>query len=52
MPVHEVKKKGKVVGYQWGSQKIYSIAKLGIKRAKTLAQKQGKAIYLSGWRGD
>lgn len=45
MPVHSVKNAmGKTVGYQWGkSGKIY--------RTKEEAEKQGRAIYASGYKG-
>lgn len=42
MPVHAVKKNGKIVGYQWGSQKVY--------KKKADAEKQGRAIRASGWK--
>lgn len=42
MPVHTVKKNGKVVGYQWGNQKVYP--------TKAQAEAQGKAIHASGWK--
>lgn len=40
MPVHEVKKDGKVVGYQYGkSGKVY--------KSKADAEKQGRAVKAS-----
>ena len=50
MPVKEVKRKGKLFGFQWGSHKIYPIWKYGKIKAKKLATKQGVAAYMSGWR--
>lgn len=43
MPVHEVRNKsGQVIGYRWGKTgKIY--------RSKEKAEKQGRAIYASGY---
>lgn len=47
MPVHPVRKKGQVVGYQWGtSGKIYTG-----KDAKEKAAAQGRAAYASGYKG-
>lgn len=47
MPVHAVKKNGKIVGYQWGkSGKIYRG-----KDAKKKAAAQGRAAYAHGYRG-
>lgn len=46
MPVHPVKKNGKVVGYQWGhSGKVYSGT-----NAKGKATAQGRAAYANGYR--
>lgn len=44
MPVHEVRNKsGRIIGYRWGrSGKIY--------RKKEDADRQGRAIYASGYR--
>lgn len=42
MPVHPVRRNGRIVGYQWGkSGKVY--------KSKKQAQKQGRAIYASGY---
>lgn len=43
MPVHEVRNKsGKTIGYRWGqSGKLY--------RKRELAERQGRAIYASGY---
>jgi len=43
MPVHKVTKKGKTVGFQWGSSgKVY--------RTREAAERQARAVYASGWR--
>lgn len=46
MPIKEVKKDKKVIGYQWGdSGKLYTIIKYGKKGAFSKAKKQGQAIH-------
>lgn len=45
MPVHKVIKDGRTIGYQWGETgKVY--------RTKAQAERQARAIYASGYRGD
>lgn len=52
MPINEVKKNGKVVGYRWGkSGKVYLKSKYGCKKAKEMAAKQAQAAYASGYKG-
>ena len=47
MPVHPVIKNGKIIGYQWGkSGKVYRG-----KSGKKKAEEQGRAVYLSGYKG-
>ncbi|MFW9949857.1 MAG: hypothetical protein ACFFKA_07015 [Candidatus Thorarchaeota archaeon] len=47
MPVHSVRKNGKIVGYQWGNHgKIYRG-----KDARKKAGKQGAAAHASGYKG-
>lgn len=46
MPVHPVKKNGKVIGYQWGHHgKVYKG-----KDAKKKAAKQGQAAHAHGYK--
>lgn len=47
MPTHPIKRKGKIVGYQWGKhgKKYYG------KGAKKKAERQGRAIRSSGYKG-
>lgn len=49
MPVHAVKRKGKLIGYQWGGGKVYLISVHGKKRARELAAAQGAAARASGY---
>jgi len=50
MPVHEVLKNGKLIGYQWGNKgKIYLISSYGKEQAKMKANKQGEAAYANGY---
>lgn len=52
MPVYQIKKQGKLYGFQWGHHgKIYEIARYGVKKAKELSEQQARAIYASGYRG-
>jgi len=47
MPVHPVREKGHIIGYQWGgSGKIYRG-----EDAKKKAEAQGRAAYAHGYRG-
>lgn len=47
MPVREVRRKGKIIGYKWGKTgKLYRG-----KGAKGKAYKQGAAVRHSGWKG-
>ena len=41
MPVNVVKKNGKIIGYRWGSGKVY--------KTKAKAEAQGRAVYASGY---
>ena len=51
MPVRPITKNGKTIGYRWGKTgKLYTIKKYGKRKAKTLSQKQAKAIYASGYK--
>ena len=51
MPVRAITKNGKIIGYRWGKTgKLYTISKYGKRKAKTLSQKQAKAIYASGYK--
>ena len=43
--------KGKIIGYRWGHQKIYHRAKYSLLGAKALADRQGRAVFASGYRG-
>jgi len=52
MPVKEVRKDRKIIGYKWDkSGKVYKISEYGKKRAKEKAIKQGVAIKSSGYKG-
>ena len=51
MPTKPIYRKGKLIGYRWGSSgKLYSIDHYGKIIAKSLANKQGQAIHASGWQ--
>jgi len=51
MPMHKVKKKGKIIGYRWGSRgKLYTIAKFGKNKAYKKAVEQAKAVYAGGYK--
>lgn len=51
MPINEVKKNGKVIGYKWGkSGKVYLKSKYGCKKAREMAAKQAQAAYASGYK--
>jgi hypothetical protein len=51
MPTKPVYRKGKLIGYRWGkSGKLYLVSKYGKKKARNLANKQGQAIYASGYK--
>lgn len=51
MPIKEVKKQGKVVGYKYGnSGKLYLVSKFGKCKAKKMAEEQMKAMYASGYK--
>jgi len=51
MPVHEVHKSGKVIGFRWGkSGKLYLISEYGKEKAYALAVAQGRAVHASGWK--
>ena len=53
MPVHDVRKDGKLIGYRYGKAgKLYLVSKYGRIRAKMLAFKQGAAISHSQERRD
>lgn len=48
MPVHPVRKKGKIIGWQWGGHgKIYKG-----KDARKKAGEQGAAAHASGYKGE
>lgn len=48
MPVMEIKKKGRTIGFRWGKGgKTYLIGKYGKKRSRNLALRQGRAIKAS-----
>jgi len=51
MPIYEIKKKGKLIGYKWGKTgKLYIIKKYGKKKAYNNALKQAQAIYAGGYK--
>ena len=51
MPVHPVRRKGRLVGYKWGrSGKLYTTRKYGKAGARKRAEKQATAIRKSGWK--
>lgn len=51
MPTKPIKRKGKIIGYKWGnSGTIYRLSKYGVVGAKSMASKQGAAVYASGWK--
>lgn len=48
MPARPVKRKGRVVGYRWGSKgKLYPVSRHGKTGALNLAKRQGRAIHAS-----
>ena len=48
MPVNKVYYNNVLFGYRWGdSGKVYTLAKYGVKRAKSSAATQGRAIKAS-----
>jgi len=52
MPVRAVYRKGKKAGYRWGGHgKLYTCKEYGCEGAQDKAQKQGEAIYASGYKG-
>jgi len=50
MPTKSVYRKGELIGYRWGHQKLYLISKYGKKKAKQKANEQGQAVYASGYK--
>jgi len=51
MPIKEVTKQGKLIGYKWGrSGKLYLISRYGKRGAKKKALQQMKAIYAGGYK--
>ena len=53
VPVHPVRRGGVVVGFKWGrSGKLYLVKKYGFRKARSLALRQARAIYASGYKGD
>jgi hypothetical protein len=51
MPVHEVRKNGRLIGFQWGSSgKIYTVARWGKAGAAKKAYAQESAAKHNGYK--